>query len=406
MGTAVTGPVVLALVFLVVAALVAFTGGPRREVPERPTVDRAWARQVRQELVSSWRRVNLGPAAAGRMPVVHGDGTRVEGGWRWTISTPGSVTAAEMAAKADAVSSALNVRRQLVGALEVRPGRHEGWVTLSAWPRDPLAGAREVPWEPGRPAPCCPPGVICAGVVRDGSHAHVPLVGGAGAVCALFGGRRGSGKSLAMLGWVAQAVAWGWVDVVLIDTVRHGTDLGVFEPLAAAPLVTTVNGATSAFQQMRAECDRRARAMAGHARCLTEFDARVPMILPVVDELQGIMGDAGCKVEATRFAQETRAMGGSLLGATQYPTTEVVDSTFRQQFAYRLAFRCSNAAEGPVILGASPDGEGPHQLRQGAGTCVADLDVGGFQTLRTWLFPDQWLREHVRLLAGTRISRP
>jgi len=312
------------------------------------------------------------------------------------------VTVAEVEGKASAIASALNSRAHLVGALEISHGGHEGWAYVSAWRADPLDREREIPWEPGEQPPCVEPGTVCLGVGRDSAHVHVPIVGRAGAMCMLSGGMRGSGKSEGMLGVVSQLIGWGWAPPVLIDTARQGMDLGVFAPVAAGPVVTTVKGATVAVRKARAECLRRAKILGGTyppTRLLTEFDARVPMIPLVIDELQGPMGDPACKVELTRFAQETRAMGGSVFAATQYPTVEVVDATFRQQMGYRQAFRCMNSAEGPVILGAVPTGTGPHLLRGGPGMCIADLDGGSLVTLRTWRVPERWLVEHVRRVA-------
>lgn len=394
-----TGPVVLAVLAVVAALVVAVGGGPqRRATPATSRARRAgWAKRVRGELDGAWRRVPLGPPAAGGQPLVHGDGGPLEGGWRWRVSTPGSVTVADLEGKSSALASALNSRGPLVGALEVRRDRsHEGWCSVSVWERDPLDDDRDVPWAPGLAAPCVPPGTICAGVGRDGAHVHVPIVVGAGALCSLMAGRRGSGKSVAMVGWLAQMAAWGWVDLVLIDLVRNGTDFVCLEPVAAAPVITSLKDAVTAIRATRAECDRRTRVMATvGARCLTEFNAEVPMIVVAVDEVQALTADPKAGDLLTRLAQEGRAAGCAVMCATQYPTVETLGSTLRMQLALRCAFRCSNAVESGVILGRSSEGVGAHLITTGPGSCVADLDTGGLLSMRSWGYPDAWLADHV-----------
>jgi DNA segregation ATPase FtsK/SpoIIIE-like protein len=199
-----------------------------------------------------------------------------------------------------------------------------------------------------------------------------------------------------MLGQVAQMVAWGWCRPVLVDVVRHGVDLAVYEPLAG-PVAVTIKEARQAIRDAAEECASRLPAMRETGvRCLTRFTPDRPLIALVVDEVHAVMADKVAGAALTRFAQETRAMGGLVIAATQYPTAEAIDSTFRMQLAHKMVYKVANADESRTILGVSaPDGQGPHELRAGPGACVADLDGSGLVTMRSWWLPDQWLSDHV-----------
>lgn len=385
---------------------------PRRDAqPQGDPRLRAWAASVQRELPLAWAQLKLTHAQPASnktpspRPLIH-SGAPIPDGWRWRFSTPGAVTIADLEDRADRLASALNTRTQLVGAVEIaRDRRHEGWGTLSVWRRDPLESVSAVPWEPGRAAPCVRPGWVCWGVHRDGSHVHAPLIGEGGAICALFAGRRGSGKSVGLLNVGAHLASWGFAAPILIDTVRQGADLAVLEPVAATSVITDRAEAREAIEAAAAECKRRARVMRERGwRKMPKFTPEVPLLPIVADEIHDLLADKKTAGSLTKYAQETRAMGGLVLGATQYPLamSSPQMSTFRQQMAYRLAYRCSNADEGRVILGSTPEGEGPHLLRTGPGSCMADLDGSGVVTMRSWWVPDGWLRSHVDKLKGGR----
>lgn len=397
----------LAIGALLVAAAVAVWLGSRSQPRQRQhgTALRQWADRVQRELPHAWQQLKLTHAPTAQRgqtpprPHMHGGGPIPEG-WRWRISTPGAVTMADLEDRADRLASALNSHRQLIGALEItRDPRAEGWGTLSVWQRDPLTAPGPIPWAAGERPACVRPGWVCWGRHRDGSHVHAPVLSDVGAMCSLYAGRRGSGKSVGILSQVAQMAAWGWAPPILIDTVRQGADLAVLEPVAAHRMITNPKEALEVIHQARVECKRRAEKMADLGlRKFTRYTPDFPLIPIVVDEVHALL-EHDKHGELTKFAQETRAMGGLVVCATQYPLAETMSSTFRQQLAYRLAYRCSNADEGRVILGHTPEGEGPHLLRTGPGSCMADLDGSGVFTMRSWWVPDDWLSRHVRALA-------
>lgn len=364
----------------------------------RPS-DTDWVTAVRRELPRATRDLRL-PGGTTQRPTSlswDGPGERVPSGWRFHFATPGDVTISELSKRADNLAAAINTAGPLVAALEVDHGAAEGWGSVTVWRSDPLERTALVPWEPGARCRLAPPGTACWGIRRDGDHVHAPVVGDAGAVCSLYAGRRGSGKSVGMLGQVAQMVGWGWCRPVLVDVVRQGVDLAVFEPVGG-PVATTIAQARAAIKAAADECAARLPEMRANAeRCITRFTPDRPLIALVVDEVHAVMADKKAGELLTKFAQETRAMGGLVVCATQYPLAAVGEQfgTFRQQLAHRVAYRCSNSDESKVILGVTPDGQGPHELRAGPGACVADLDGGGLVTMRSWWLPDDWLSDHV-----------
>lgn len=365
--------------------------------------DTDWVTAVRSQLGPACRSLRLPGSTPQRPqgPVWYGPGEPVPAGWRFHFSTPGDVSIGELIKRQENLAAAINTAAPLVAALEVDYGPAEGWGSVTVWRSDPLDQTRVVPWSPGRRCSLAPPGTACWGMRRDGDHVHAPIVGDAGAVCSLYAGRRGSGKSVGMLSQVAQMVGWGWCRPVLVDVVRQGVDLAVFEPVAG-PVATTMVEARRAIKDAADECSARLAGMREtNTRCLTRFTPERPLIALVVDEVHAILADAKAGAALTKFAQETRAMGGLVVCATQYPLAAMGEGagTFRQQLAHRVAYRCSNSDESKVILGVTPDGQGPHELRAGPGACVADLDGGGLVTMRSWWLPDRWLTAHVAACA-------
>ena len=91
----------------------------------------------------------------------------------------------------------------------------------------------------------------------------------------------------------------------------------------------------------------------------------VAVVLVVIDELayfSATVGDSKQQKEFVNLVRDLvargRAAGVIVVGATQRPSSDIVPTSLRDLFGYRLAFRCSTDSSSDVILGHGWANEG------------------------------------------------
>jgi S-DNA-T family DNA segregation ATPase FtsK/SpoIIIE len=173
----------------------------------------------------------------------------------------------------------------------------------------------------------------------------------------LVAGETGGGKS----GVLQMVVAWAAFDpsvrLVLFDFKR--VELRPWARCAERFVSWDVEEATGVLRELRAECTKRLDAMdaaPGIKRKVERGDG-MGLVLVVIDELALYceepdgLGKAFA-AELRRLVQVCRAAGIIVVAATQKPSADVVPTSLRDLFGFRMALRCSTRDASDTILGA------------------------------------------------------
>lgn len=216
---------------------------------------------------------------------------------------------------------------------------------------------------------------VVIGRYADGDAIALPI-----GLSALVAGLPGSGKSSTLRAIVAGLLERDDTAVVAIDG-KGGIEAAVFEPALAAPLAVDQCDALELAGLVATEVDRRARLL--RAEGLTSWPASPdrPRLVLVVDELAVIAhtGDRAADLEVVhelaRVAALGRAVGVSMIAATQRPSAEVVPAWLRDVIPTRVAHALARRVDGTMILG-DLDGAGAESLPLGDPGAVLVLAEG------------------------------
>lgn len=340
-----------------------------------------WLDNVKRTQVTMERAVREWPIRADRIRLEH---TSIVGvtittiGWmarlRWN---PGDYTVEEVKRKRTEIEGALGLES---GTLRIEDhGRSTNSVKLTVVTDDPHSEG--VPWE----IPTTGPDESGAHQVRL-SHARTEYqigvredskrimfrlwIPGWGARHVLMGGIKGSGKSGLLNRIVGQNAICDDIVQWAID-LKGGMELGPWEAVFDR-FADTHAGAMRMLEAVEELITQRmAQAKARRWRCW-EVSPENPLVVLVIDEVQRILGTNAKSSEIERVADIARlgrAVGVSLVMATQYPTLEALGTTqIRSQIDQRFCFRMQDSdGEGYVIPGYTVDA---HKIPQDRpGTC-------------------------------------
>lgn len=231
--------------------------------------------------------------------------------------------------------------------------------------RDVLAGAgpvslAELASDTPQPAPGTLPaaigrdaqGTVTIDLVRDGPHAVVT-------------GVTGAGKSELLITWVlalASAHTTAQVSFLLADF-KGGT---AFDALAEVPHVTGVitdldgDGARRAFESLRAEVRWREGALAeSGARDIADVRVQLPRLVVVIDEFAAVLAEhPELNALFSDLAARGRALGIHLILGTQRASGVIRDSLLAN-CPLRMSLRVTDAADSRLLLGTSDAAELP-----------------------------------------------
>jgi hypothetical protein len=272
---------------------------------------------------------------------------RSPAGWTAELLLPSGAALEDLVGLADRLAVTLRLASVTVAGEASAAAR----VRLQLRHRDPLAnvsppwpwacdGARDL-WE-----------AVPLGLGEDGEPVVVPLV----EHNLLVGGEPGAGKSVALSLLVAGAGLDPAVDLHLFD--GKLVELAAFSPLAVTSVGTDTALAVDVLGRLVADMDTRYEALleAGARKISPELGWRVQVV--VVDELAYYLatGSRETRAQFTELLRDLvsrgRAAGMVVLAATQKPGSEVVSTSLRDLFGFRLALRCSTNAASDTILGA------------------------------------------------------
>ena len=190
---------------------------------------------------------------------------------------------------------------------------------------------------------------------------------------AVVGGLPDAGKSNGVNQVLAHAALCPDVALWLFD--GKETELAFWEPLADRVVGHDLDDALDAIAELQALLDARLAAVKAAGLEKINPESGHGFVLVVVDELALYTSVYGEPAQRKRFSAglrdlvaRGRAAGLVVVAATQRPSSDVVETSLRDLFAYRWALACANDASSDVILG---DGYA------NAGYSAATIDLDG-----------------------------
>lgn len=181
----------------------------------------------------------------------------------------------------------------------------------------------------------------------------------------LIAGATGSGKSVCINTLITSVLYKATpeeVKFILIDP--KVVELNIYNgiPHLLIPVVTDPRKASSALNWAVAEMTNRYKLFAEknvrdfkgyNKKCIETGEAKMPIIIIIIDELADLMMVAPGEVEDAicRLAQMARAAGIHLVVATQRPSVDVITGTIKANIPSRIAFSVSSQIDSRTILG-------------------------------------------------------
>ncbi|WP_308283395.1 FtsK/SpoIIIE domain-containing protein [Pseudonocardia nigra] len=172
----------------------------------------------------------------------------------------------------------------------------------------------------------------------------------------LTAGEPGSGKSGALNNICAHAALAGDCRLWLMD--GKEVELGLWRACAERFVGPDPAEALDTLAELQAEMQRRYATLRAARRRHIVRDDTVHAVVLVIDELAYYSATAGDKKQREQFAlllrdlvARGRAAGVIVVAATQRPSHDIIPTSLRDLFGYRLAFRCTTETSSDIVLG-------------------------------------------------------
>ena len=172
----------------------------------------------------------------------------------------------------------------------------------------------------------------------------------------LAAGEPGAGKSGALNNIVAHAALACDCRLWLMDGKR--VELGLWRACAEVFVGASLDDAIGRLGELQAEMERRYDALDAIPRRKIVPGDGVDAIMLVIDELAYYSATAGDKKQRDQVSlllrdlvARGRAAGIIVVAATQRPSHDIIPTSLRDLFGYRLAFRCTTDTSSDIILG-------------------------------------------------------
>jgi S-DNA-T family DNA segregation ATPase FtsK/SpoIIIE len=172
----------------------------------------------------------------------------------------------------------------------------------------------------------------------------------------LIGGEPGAGKSVAQGNIVAHAALCADVDLILID--GKIVELLPYAPVAKQFVGNDMRKALRILHGLQDDLDERYLHLArtGRKKIVPGDGFRAKLLC--IDELAYFTVTVGTKDQQEEFrtlvrdiVARGRAAGIITIASTQRPSADIVPTSLRDLFGYRLAFRCATDSSSDIILG-------------------------------------------------------
>jgi S-DNA-T family DNA segregation ATPase FtsK/SpoIIIE len=192
---------------------------------------------------------------------------------------------------------------------------------------------------------------VLFGIDEDGRRVAVTLI----YRNLLIGGEPGAGKSSLLNTVIAHAALATDCQLWLFDGKR--VELGLWRRVAQVFVGNDITDALDRLRALQAEMDARyAQLDAALRRKIDRIDG-LPVILCAIDELAYFSVTIGCKDQQDEFktlvrdlVARGRAAGIIIVAATQRPSADIIPTSLRDLFGYRVAFRCTTDSSSDIIL--------------------------------------------------------
>ena len=172
----------------------------------------------------------------------------------------------------------------------------------------------------------------------------------------LIGGEPGGGKSVALNNVVAHAAMAPDCRLWLFDGKQ--VELGLWSDVAEVFVGNDITDALDRLRELQAAMDARYAWLRRQRRRKVVRSDRVELIVAVVDEVAYYSATVGKKQDQEEFSRllrdvvaRGRAAGVIVVAATQRPSVDIIPTSLRDLFGYRLAFRCTTEISSDIILG-------------------------------------------------------
>ena len=192
---------------------------------------------------------------------------------------------------------------------------------------------------------------IVFGIDEDGRRVEVTLI----YRNLLIGGEPGAGKSSLLNTVIARAALCRDCQLWLFDGKR--VELGLWRKVAQVFVGNDIAYALDRLRALQAEMDARyAQLDAALRRKIDRID-ELPVILCAIDELAYFSVTIGTPQEQDEFktvvrdlVARGRAAGIIVVAATQRPSADIIPTSLRDLFGFRVAFRCTTDSSSDIIL--------------------------------------------------------
>jgi S-DNA-T family DNA segregation ATPase FtsK/SpoIIIE len=172
----------------------------------------------------------------------------------------------------------------------------------------------------------------------------------------LLAGEPGAGKSVALNNIVAHGALCPDVSLWLFDGKQ--VELGLWRDVADTFVGPDITTALVRLEQLQIEMNRRYTELDRVRRRKIVQSDPVDVIMVVIDELALFSATMGSKDDQDTFVRllrdlvaRGRAAGIIVVAATQRPSADIIPTSLRDLFGYRLAFRCTTDSSSDIILG-------------------------------------------------------
>lgn len=172
----------------------------------------------------------------------------------------------------------------------------------------------------------------------------------------LLGGEPGSGKSVMLNNIVAHGALASDCSLWLFDGKQ--VELGLWRDVADVFVGKDIDDALRRLRQLQREMDRRYDELDRVRRRKIVATDPIDVIMAVFDELAYYSATAGTKEQREEFVlllrdlvARGRAAGVIVVAGTQRPSVDIIPTSLRDLFGYRLAFRCTTDSSSDIVLG-------------------------------------------------------